>query len=63
VARSFACRDDGEFPDCPGLVRGETEEEVIRGALEHGREVHGMRDEQLRDPAVRESIRGYIREA
>jgi predicted small metal-binding protein len=62
MARSFACRDDGEFPDCPAVMRGETDEEVIRQALEHGRQAHGMTEEQLRDPQVREGIRSYIRE-
>ncbi len=33
VPKSFACRDDGEFPDCPVVVRGETDEEVIRQAI------------------------------
>ncbi|MDP8921924.1 MAG: DUF1059 domain-containing protein [Chloroflexota bacterium] len=62
MAKTFACRDDGEFPDCPAIVRGETDEDVIRQSLEHGRQAHDMTDEQLRDPRVAEGIRGYIRE-
>ncbi|HEX2172812.1 MAG TPA: DUF1059 domain-containing protein [Dehalococcoidia bacterium] len=63
MVKTVACHDDGEFPDCPVVVRGATEEEVIDRAKEHGRQAHGMTDEQLRDPAVAQGIRGYIREA
>src|SRR3712207_3436859 len=52
LARTFACRDDGESPDCPVDVRGESDEEVVRLAMEHGRQTHGMTAEQLRDAAV-----------
>lgn len=34
------CRDAGV--DCDFVVRGETEEELFRNALEHGRREHGM---------------------
>jgi predicted small metal-binding protein len=62
MARSFACRDDGEFPECPVVVRGETDEEVIGKALEHGHHAHGMTEEQKSDPRVTEGIRSHIRE-
>ncbi len=62
MAKRFACRDDGEFPDCPAIMRGDTEEEVILQAKEHGRQAHGMTDEQLRDPAVEDGIRRHIRD-
>ncbi len=62
MAKRFACRDDGEFPDCPAIMRGETEEEVILQAKEHGRQAHGMTEDQLRDPALADSVRGYIRD-
>ena len=45
------------------VVRGETDEDVVRLAIEHGRQTHGMTDEQLGDAAVEQSIRSYIREA
>ena len=34
MARSFACRDYGELSDCAAVMRGETEEEAIKQALE-----------------------------
>ena len=36
LARTFASRDDGEFPGCPVVVRGETDEDVVRLATEQG---------------------------
>ena len=62
MAKRLACRDDGEFPDCPAIMRGETEEEVILQAKAHGQRAHGMTEEQLRDPAVEDGIRRHIRD-
>ncbi len=62
MAKRFACRDDGEFPDCPAIMRGETEEEVILQAKAHGRQAHGMTEDQLRDPALVDSIRSHVRD-
>lgn len=42
------------------VMRGETEEEVMAKAAEHGREVHGMTDEDFSDENV-EKIREHIR--
>ena len=63
MARSLACRDVGLFPDCDEVVRGESEDEVVIRAAEHGRQVHGMTDEQLSDPRAEERVRSLIREA
>ncbi len=37
MPKSFARRDDGEFPCCPVVVCGETAKEVMGRAVEHGR--------------------------
>jgi predicted small metal-binding protein len=47
MAKTLSCRE---------------EEEVMRKGAEHGRQVHGMTDEQLSDPSTGERIRGLIRE-
>jgi predicted small metal-binding protein len=61
VPETFACRDDCDFPDWAVAARCETEDEVVRPSMEHGRRAHGMTDEQIRDPAVEQGIRSYIR--
>jgi predicted small metal-binding protein len=40
MAKVIHCRDAGV--DCDFVVRGETEEDLFRKALEHGRSEHGM---------------------
>jgi predicted small metal-binding protein len=62
VAKRLACRDHPDFPDCPAIMRGDTEEEIILQAQEHGRQAHGMTDEQVDAPSVLEGIRRYIRD-
>lgn len=63
MAKTISCREVGYFPDCDGVMRGETDDEVMRAAAEHGRTVHGMTNEQLSDPATLSTVRGFIREA
>ena len=62
MTKTISCSEVGYFPDCDGLMRGETDEEVMRAAAEHGRTVHGMADEQLGDPETQRTVRGVIRE-
>ena len=62
VAKRIWCSEVGYFPECDGLMIGETDEEVMRAAAEHGRKIHGMTDEQLSDPETQRTIRGFIRE-
>ena len=38
MAKRLACRDHPDFPDCPAIMRGDTEEEIILQAQEHGRQ-------------------------
>ena len=63
MAKPISSREVGCLPDCDGIMRGETDEEVMRAAAEHGRSVHGMTDEQLSDPETQRTIRRFIREA
>ena len=62
MAKPISSREVGFLPDCDGVMRGETDEEVMRAAAEHGRTVHGMADEQLGDPETQRTVRGFIRE-
>lgn len=42
MSKVISCRDVGV--DCDFVARGETEEELFRNALEHGRTFHGMKE-------------------
>jgi predicted small metal-binding protein len=42
MPKVIRCRDAGA--DCDFVVRGETEEELFRNALEHGKAFHGMKE-------------------
>jgi len=57
MAKVISCRDAGV--DCDFVARGETEEELFRNALEHGRKFHGMK-EIPKD--LQEKMRKLIRE-
>ena len=58
--KEVRCGEVGLFPDCDGVIRGETEEEVVAKSAEHAREVHGMTDDDFTDENV-EKIREHIR--
>ena len=62
VVKTISCSEVGYFPECDGEMVGETDEEVMRAAAEHGRTKHGMTDQQLSDPETQRTIRGFIRE-
>lgn len=51
------CRDVGF--DCDGVVRGETEEEVVGKAVEHAAAVHGVTEVT---PEIEQAVLGAIRE-
>jgi predicted small metal-binding protein len=40
MAKTFQCRDGGVI--CGAKISGETEEEVLRQAVEHARKKHGI---------------------
>jgi predicted small metal-binding protein len=57
MSKVIRCRDAGM--DCDFVVRGETEEELFRNALEHGRTFHGMKEIPI---DLQEKMRKLIRE-
>lgn len=57
MSKVIHCRDAGV--DCSFIVRGETEEELFRKALEHGEKAHGMTE---LSPDLKEKMRKLIRE-
>ncbi len=61
MARQISCSEVGLFPDCKGVMEGETDEEVMAAAAAHGREVHGMTDADFTDENV-DLIRSRIRQ-
>lgn len=58
MAKELHCRDLGF--DCEGVVVADSDDEVVAQAAQHAREVHGMSDEQLGDPAFAEQVRSQI---
>ena len=59
MAKEMRCADLGM--DCSYVARGETEDEVMQQAAEHGKRDHGMTDEDLQ--GMESDIRGAIHEA
>lgn len=51
------CKDVGF--DCEGVIRAETEEEVLKLVAEHAKEVHGMEEVP---PDVVEKVRAVMQE-
>jgi len=56
--KELRCRDVGF--DCDGEIRAETEDEVLRQAAEHVRDMHGI-DEVT--PELAEQVRAQIHDA
>ena len=54
---SLACRDAGF--DCGKIIRGETEEEMMKSVSEHATRDHGMKPEDL-TPELMEKIKSII---
>lgn len=54
--KELRCRDVGF--DCEGVIRGQSEDEVMRQAADHARQVHGMT--QIDDATARQ-IKSKIR--
>jgi predicted small metal-binding protein len=57
--KTIACREVG-LANCDHVVEGETEEEVMKRGAEHGKNVHGMKDEDF-TPEFMQKVRGLIR--
>jgi predicted small metal-binding protein len=56
--KTVSCREAGF--DCDHVVKGETEEEVMKNGAEHAMKVHGMKEEDM-TPEMQQKIRGLIR--
>ena len=56
--KTINCREAGF--DCDYIVRGETEEEVMKNGAEHAMRDHGMKEEDI-TPEMKQKIRGLIR--
>jgi predicted small metal-binding protein len=57
MAKVLRCRDVGM--DCDGVIRAETEEEILKKAAEHVQTVHGI--EEISEELV-EKVRAAIRD-
>ena len=57
MAKVLHCRDVGF--DCEGVVRAETEEEVLQQVAEHAKKAHGLQD--LTDDIV-EKVKSLIKD-
>jgi len=56
--KTVSCREAGF--DCDHVVKGETEEEVMKNGAEHAMKVHAMKEEDM-TPEMQQKIRGPIR--
>lgn len=55
--KTINCREAGF--DCDHIVKGETEEDVMKNGAEHAMEAHGMKEEDI-TPEMKQKIRGLI---
>ncbi|UCE75422.1 MAG: DUF1059 domain-containing protein [Methanomassiliicoccales archaeon] len=60
MTKVLYCADTGV--QCPYVARGETEEEVLMDASQHGKAVHGYTDEQLTDSKMIADLKKLIKE-
>ena len=56
----FACSDVGF--NCPFTAQGNSEEEVIDKAKQHGKEAHDFTEEQLNDPQMMKKVKAAIKQ-
>lgn len=54
----IGCRDVGQNCDC--IVQGETEEELMKNAAEHGIKDHGYKEEDIITMEMKEKIKSNI---
>jgi predicted small metal-binding protein len=55
----FACSQVGFH--CPFVAEGDTEQEVIEKAKQHGRESHGLTEEQLKSPEMTRKVKAAVK--
>jgi predicted small metal-binding protein len=58
--KTLSCREAGF--DCDYVVEGETEEEILQKGQEHGKNVHGLKEEDC-TPEFKEKLKGLIKTA
>lgn len=58
LMKTINCREAGF--DCGHVVKGETDEEVLKNGMEHAKKDHNMKEEDL-TAEMKEKIRGLIR--
>jgi predicted small metal-binding protein len=56
MAKVIYCKDGGL--DCPEVVRGQTEDEVLQKAAEHAKSVHNMQV----TPEMAQQVRALIKD-
>ena len=58
MTKLLSCREVGCYYDCDYIVTGETEEDVVRSATEHGIKEHGKKEKDI--VKMREKLKGFI---
>ena len=53
------CREVGF--DCSHTMTGNTEEEVLQRAREHGTQVHNLKESEIQNPKMQNKLRSLIR--
>lgn len=56
--KTINCREAGF--ECDHVVKGETEEEVMKNGMEHAKKDHNMKEEDI-TPEMKQKIRSIIR--
>jgi predicted small metal-binding protein len=54
----LSCREVGYYDYCDYIVTGETEEDIVRSAAEHGIKEHGKTNKDI--VKLREKLKGFI---
>ncbi|MGH9974569.1 MAG: DUF1059 domain-containing protein [Nitrososphaeraceae archaeon] len=58
---TIACRDVGQNCDC--IVQGDTEEELMKNAVEHAVKDHGYTEQDIMTPQKKEKIKSHMRKS
>ena len=56
--KTISCREAGF--DCDYVVKGETEEEVLKNGIDHAKSHHNMKEEDITEE-MKQKIKGIIR--
>jgi predicted small metal-binding protein len=58
MTKLLSCREVGCYYDCDYIVTGETEEDIVRSAVEHDIKEHGKTKNDL--VKMTEKLKGFI---